>query len=277
MVTIAEDKVGEKPKTSPIVVVRGQKAAIAAQLEFDDDALLTRIKQFRKEQPKLFCDFPLIGSHDFPFPVVINSPSFNPNEPRSTVWLTDVDDPRVKENEEIIKEALGLYKELLSYASSKGWVDLFNLINFSPTIESEWLSADWFNENVVHPLHQYILYTKLVDNPTVGRISMQSENGFSLVNFPSSVTPEIREKLWELAQVWVPATLPVREEIHDWYSVIWPDCATLSLDTIADFIQERQNLETLGGALNRDEKTTMRWLNYFYTAANLDTSFRHKK
>ncbi len=96
---------------------------------------------------------------------------------------------------------------------------------------------------------QYILYTKLVDNPTVGRISMQSENGFSLVNFPSSVTPEIREKLWELAQVWVPATLPVREEIHDWYSVIWPDCATLSLDTIADFIQESQNLETLGGKL----------------------------
>lgn len=62
--------------------------------------------------PKLFVMFPLVGSEDFPFPVVINSKGFRPNEPRSGITLVDNErssDARV--NREILDAAIKCFKD----------------------------------------------------------------------------------------------------------------------------------------------------------------------
>lgn len=60
--------------------------SIYIALEHMDDNM--KILPFSENQSKLFCDFPLIGTEDFPFPVLISSPDFNPTEPRDGVFLT---------------------------------------------------------------------------------------------------------------------------------------------------------------------------------------------
>lgn len=59
---------------------------ISAGLERNNNSV--SFISFAKGQPKLFCDFPLIGTDDFPFPVVINSSDFNPTKPRDGIYLS---------------------------------------------------------------------------------------------------------------------------------------------------------------------------------------------
>ena len=65
-------------------------------IQNDTLMLAAEIKQYDRENhivcysdflPRLFCDFPLLGTHDFAFPVVINSRAFDPTEPRNGIFL----------------------------------------------------------------------------------------------------------------------------------------------------------------------------------------------
>lgn len=69
---------------------------ISVALLLDGDKVTLR--EYDLSQPKLFCDFPLIGTDIFPFPVVVNSSKFNPTEPRDGVHLTDAISEKIDEN-----------------------------------------------------------------------------------------------------------------------------------------------------------------------------------
>ena len=43
----------------------------------------------RPEAPRLYVGFPLVGSEQFPFPMVLNSLALRPNEPRSGISLVE--------------------------------------------------------------------------------------------------------------------------------------------------------------------------------------------
>ncbi|MCQ3035989.1 MAG: hypothetical protein MJ248_07265 [Bacilli bacterium] len=97
--------------------------SIYIALERMDDNM--KIIPFSQNQSKLFCDFPLIGTEDFPFPVLISSPDFNPTEPWDGVFLTCKNTARIDEeievNRSIIEKACGLYEQLLEYVAKKKW------------------------------------------------------------------------------------------------------------------------------------------------------------
>lgn len=78
---------------------------------------IVTIKGVDASIPKLFCDFPLIGTEVFPFPVVINNPNFNPSDPRDSIYLTSSDTKIVLENKRIIDDAVELYFALLDHAA----------------------------------------------------------------------------------------------------------------------------------------------------------------
>lgn len=60
--------------------------------------------------PRLYIDFPLVGSEDFPFPVVINSREFRPNEPRSGISLVEHEQSLdAAKNRELIDSAVAAY------------------------------------------------------------------------------------------------------------------------------------------------------------------------
>lgn len=77
---------------------------MAIPIKHEDDEVL--VEEYPKRIPKLFCAFPLIGTEDFSFSVVVNSTSFNPNEPRSGIYLTDKANKVIDENKNLIRQAL---------------------------------------------------------------------------------------------------------------------------------------------------------------------------
>ncbi len=104
---------------SYVLVVDDKLVSIAINIEEKNGA--EWIKPFNQIQPKIFCDFPLVGTNDFSFPVIINSKLFNPTEPRDGIFLTDTENEKIEENKELILTACNLYKSLLDYVSRNNW------------------------------------------------------------------------------------------------------------------------------------------------------------
>jgi hypothetical protein len=67
----------------------------------------------KKKIPFLFSSFPLIGSEEFTFPMLINSKKFKPKETRDSISLKNNDNG----NQTIIESATALYKSVLANIS----------------------------------------------------------------------------------------------------------------------------------------------------------------
>lgn len=253
-----------------IAVLTKNDTSIAIEIEHINNRVF--LKEFDPLVPKLFCDFPLIGTEDFSFPVIINSPIFNPTEPRDGIPLTDKSDIKVNENKSIINDAVDLYYTLLEYASINNWGNIHLLAKFPPIKERGWISKKWFENEVVNPIKKRLLRTPIVDTENNGRISITNENNQANVWFPSSPKEDIREKMWEIANLWIPSMLPRKADINIWYQIIWADCNRLTLEIITNSIQKRENINKLGEELSKSTNP-IKWLNYYYELLNSNEEF----
>ena len=98
--------------------------------------------------PRLYIGFPLIGSDRFPFPTVINSRNFNPNEPRSGITLvensTSID---AAENRVLISSAVSLYKRFMGILLDTGYEALENAVMLP-----DWAADPLMPENYIKEL-----------------------------------------------------------------------------------------------------------------------------
>jgi hypothetical protein len=254
-----------------IAALSTNKTSIAIPVAIGQDDTIT-ITSLPFILPRLFCDFPLIGSEDFHIPIVINSSYFNPNEPRSGVFLTDRDNEKVNENKAILAEAIGLYKVLLEHASEKSWNGMYNLANVFNPPEKDWLSSTWYNDHVLNPIYNVLSIVPIVDTETNGRqITLGSDNKPSIW-FPYSSKKEIREKTWLLCNNWIPNMMPKFGDVHSWYSVLWNTCGKLSVKTIANSVQTFKNVKTLKSKLTNGVDP-IQWLNSFFDLVNCEGKF----
>lgn len=250
-----------------IVVLSGERAAIALEIYYVGNKI--GVKAFNDATPRLFCDFPLVGSHDFPFPVIINSPDFNINEPRNGVWLTDKEDKRVKENEVILEDAMLLFHKLLIYAAENNWSNIYEICKTHTATQSEWLSKSWFDDKVLKILRSNILTTPLITTSS-GKKAIINDFGDSVVFFPDGLNNEIRENIWKLSQH--SYTLPLLEDVHNWAKVIWKNGLLITLPVLAREIENSVNIEGLFSFLNTGQEP-LSWLNLFYSTMNMDIAF----
>ena len=93
-----------------IASIQSENISVVTEVERKGNSIW--IKKFSEQLPRLFCDFPLIGTEDFAFPAVVNSSKFNPTEPRNGIFLKDVDEVETKENKSLMEEAVKLYGSL---------------------------------------------------------------------------------------------------------------------------------------------------------------------
>lgn len=253
-----------------IATLSKNNTCIAIQIE--DRSGQIYLKEFDSLIPRLFCDFPLIGTEDFSFPVIINSPSFNPNEPRNGIYLTDKQDPKIDENKSIISEAMDLYYMLLEHASTHNWANIYLLAKFPSMKEKKWISKGWLENSVIDPIRKKLLKAPIVDTENHGRIPILDANDKPRVWFPSSPKEDLRNRIWDLANLWFPSVLPRKADVNVWYKIIWKDCSELSLPKITEAIQNKKCLEKLEEALVKPTDP-IEWLNSYYKLINLDEGF----
>lgn len=222
--------------------------------------------------PKIFCDFPLLGTESFPFPAVINNPGFNPTDPRDGIFLTDSTriNPLVEENKLIISDAVQLYFDLLKFAITNKWDNLYLLakIGYLKEPVKSNTSVKWFEENVQNPMRERLSYSKIVKTSTGSLNSMLNPDGSEYIEFPSGLTKEIRKEIWHLASMWFPDEIPEMSHVEFWNSSIWNDLGRLTLLKVADFIEVCEDLSDLDSRLDFYDAIT--WLNKFYQVLEID-------
>ena len=263
-VTADNPDVSAESETASIAVLTSGLTTIAVPVELTANGV--RVLPLGPNVPRLFCEFPLLGTEAFPFPVVINNPTFYPMEPRDGIFLhrTDRPFPPSEHNKGIIEEALTLYLMLLDHASLEEWQHLYLLATIKPTqAELVRLDQKWYNTTILKPMRDTLLHTKIVRTAAGDIAPIRSEDG--TIYFPTGAGEKIRRAIWRCCKTWFPEQLPAQSEIEAWNEIIWQECNRLNFDQVAAFIEQDDTIEKLRSELS-EGKDVHEWLNEFYAA-----------
>jgi len=221
--------------------------------------------------PRLHLDFPMIGTEDLNLPFIVNSPLFEPTEPRDGVSLMGDDNDTSKINCDILLRAVNLYQLFLSYiGNAADWDNLYNLARIKTPKKHNWIDEEWFRENVVIPIRSKLLYTPIVDVVDGNRISILDQCSEHQVFFPYAEKDDVREKIWRLSQQLHPQCIPMKSHIGHWNDVIWKDCYKYSIEELTKDIEQKKNLENIASQIGGDENDAIVFLNRYYDLLNLE-------
>lgn len=236
---------------------------ISIALERHEDKM--KILPFAKEQSKLFCDFPLIGTEDFPFPVLVSSSDFNPTEPRDGIFLTCKSkikiDNEIEQNRIIIEKACELYAKLLEYAAKKEWDGIYNITCINPYVKKEWYDGEWIEE-IVAKCKNIILHTPIIRTSSNSMMELYDCFDNEQVFIISDRDDATREKVWTLLYKLIPEYIPCKEDIANWYQSLWYDCNRYNYKRLTKQVQEYGDVENLQRNLLEVEWTI--WLSQYY-------------
>jgi hypothetical protein len=268
-VTIADPEEFAEPKVSSIAVVSRGLTTIAVPVKQTAEGI--QILPLAANVPRLFCDFPLLGTEPFPFPVIINNPTFNPTEPRDGIFLskTERPNPQIAHNKTILREALALYHLLLGHAAENDWQNL-HLLAATKVVTTELARMDhaWYKAAILTPMRETLLRTSVVRTAANTLAPIQSDDGTTSIWFPSGPSKEIRRAIWRCCKNWIPNSLPALSDIEIWHDIIWAECNKLTLDQIAEFVEKDGTIETVAGELQEVEVHL--WLMNFYATLQTD-------
>ncbi|WP_336944523.1 sacsin N-terminal ATP-binding-like domain-containing protein [Acinetobacter modestus] len=213
------------------------------------------IDSIQKDIPYIFIDFPLIGTENFHFPVIINFPLFEPTEPRDGIYLGEQEEGLA--NREVFEVSLDLIIQLIDFAVVSKWGNLYNLAKASlPKIEHP-PSKDWFKTNIQNPIRSHLLKSEIVQTET-NRILL--ENAL----FPYATESKKIEEVWHLAKILHGDKLPKFSHIHEWHKIIdstWNKDLRYDLEKLVKEIADYGNLSKLMQRVALDKQETLTWLN----------------
>ena len=245
-----------------ILLYRKEKIDLAIPIIEENDEIF--IDEYPKNIPKLFCTFPLIGTEDFSFPVIVNSTYFNPNDPRSGIYLTDVESKAVDENKSLISQALIAYKNLLDYVAKYHWKQAYNIVCIPRQPQKDWLSKDWFAD-IIGECEQHIKYVEIVDTENGERKALYDSWNDSNIFIIGDKEKIEREQVWELVKSIYPDRIVPFLDIHKWYYSLWLECRNFNMQRLVQTIEEFGCLEILQLNLN-NSISPVTWLNGLYKA-----------
>lgn len=249
---------GDHIEVIPMGVVRGNKADIAIQLKKVENGYSVIN---HNDVPKIFCDFPLIGTEKFHFPLIINSFYFHPQTERDGVWLKgkkDGSDQEANENQEIILEAKTLFGTFLDKIVQSPIFELFNLAQTEmPEADEKYFDKEWFREEIQKPIRE-----KLFELPLVEVENENEKKPLKNIYFPQrSFGEELQMKVWQFLFDLYPMYVCKRDHLVNWTAIYWEECHKINYAGLAGSIAKFESLEKLGERLGTDYDGTIRWLN----------------
>ena len=216
--------------------------------------------KLHKELPRIFCDFPLLGTNDFAFPVVINSPMFNPTESRDGIPLTSTgrEGGDSEENRNRIIEVIALYNDMLDYFALKGYKELYHIVRISEQPEKYWLDADWIEQKLITPVKEHIRTAEFIQNSLGNSCSLYDYFNKPCIYIMKDETLELRTKIWELSSKLMPAMMTHKDEVEQWHSSLWDDCRNFGVVDLVTEVEKCDDFAMLEEQLGGD---VIPWLN----------------
>ncbi len=250
----------EGQRVNEILLYHGENIDLAIPIKHKDGEVF--VEEYPENILKLFCAFPLIGTEDFSFPVVVNSTFFNPNEPRSGIYLTDKENKVIEENKSLMLQALNSYKDLLDYAASHNWKQLYNIVHVPKQSDKDWLSKDWF-DSVVKECKEHIKCVPIFDTISGERKTLYDFGDCQDILIIGDSEKVTRELVWEMGKSVYPDRMVLFSEIHRWYASLWVECRNFGVKKLVRKVEELGDLEELEKAI-KDKVNSIDWLNRLY-------------
>ena len=257
----------DKSKDRYICVLGTYDLFIAVEIETHEK--YNFIAKFDSQLPRIFCDFPLLGTNDFSFPVVVNSSLFNPTEPRNGIHLTDKGHEQITENKQKLVEACQLYIKMLDYFLEKGYEGIYNIVKIPEQPDKDWISKKWFEQEVIDSLKSHIKEIPLVCTHSGEKRPLFDDWGYPCVLIANDLNEAVREKVWALSSKLIPNMITKRQELECWYNSLWDECHNYG---ILDSIQRVEEFENIDALSKNVMGNATDWLNellaLFYTKEN---------
>ena len=168
-----------------------------------------------------------------------------------------------------MREAVNLYKKLLIHVSEKGYRKLFNIANTKDVIKKDWLSSEWIKKNILNQCCDAIRYTALIDTHTNHRKPLYCKiTDEQQISIPNARDKDIRDTIWLIANEVNYEFLPLREEMHEWYSALWPECRNISIKKMVEHVSDFKNIANL--SKNLKSQTPITFLCDLYSLISKD-------
>ncbi|MCB2297946.1 sacsin N-terminal ATP-binding-like domain-containing protein [Clostridium tagluense] len=209
-----------------------------------------------KKIPKLFCTFPLVGTENFTFPIVLNCPKFKVLQERNQIQ------EGAAVNKEIIDISISLYNKMLKYVCCNKWDKLYNACYISRTEESA------FQSDIGKKIQAIYKILPIVDvQKKLGLISKESlykeVNGkleFNII-IPHMSKQELCDELWDIINCLNIKPIPTKESYRYWLDIA-PNNKVL-LQTVYDELLKGTTMSKLSERLTNGFEL-LPWLNKLY-------------
>lgn len=229
---------------------------IQAVIEIDNSN--NSIIPIAKNIPRLFCAFPLIGTENFTFPMVLNSRIFSPKTERDGLYLSK-DTAQAKINQQLLLQVLELYKTTLEYFSNQNTDNLYLLAQHRNHFKDDYFDAKWYQNNIEKSIQKTLFTTSIVKNIHGNLITIQdAQFPFYIKN--EELDKNVVNKIWEFQSVLSPNQTPQKSDIFEWVDIVWEGCSKINLKNIAEQLQRLASIQNLENHLNDEEINTLNWL-----------------
>lgn len=250
-------RIRRNSEATPINILTIVDETLMLAIEVEQINGENHIARFNEHLPKLFCDFPLLGTHDFSFPVVINSKRFDPNEPRNGILLFGGESDQ---NKEILKNACLLYVSLIDYFLKNNYKEIYNAVHLPPIVSKNWIDQYWYEENIISLLKSRISEFEMFTMTDGSKQALCDAWGQDNIFLSSDDLSEIRDAVWQLSSQLHPHKNVCYVDVENWYPSLWEECRNYG---VAELISEVESVESLG-RLSEIVSDAVGFLNYLY-------------
>jgi len=219
---------------------------------------------FPENCPKLFCAFPMIGTSEFNFPVIIHSEKFIPNRERDGIEISNYD----TENRDKLIEAKDAFLRLLDIIEEYEWTNAFNISFLNKPEFNDLSIKTWFSNSISKPIKEGLYETKMVELDN----SLNTENtrlSLSKIYIPYADRrienyAELATEIYSFAYKTIPTLLPKKEHFINWFEVLDFEIFTnekLDLEKLTKIIcEDVETLEKFCSDYSMDETKAIEFL-----------------
>ncbi len=260
LITIDKRVKGEV-ETCHVVVANKNETSVAIEVKVIKDEIY--VLAFNEKTPRIFCEFPLIGTEGFSFPAVINNPLFDLNEPRDDIFLSESDDEDVLKNKQILGVAVELFQEIIDLSVQNGWRQQYLFAQIPELKEKRGFDKDWFTSEVIDPLKESLLQSPIVETADGKRAAIKRNGSDIEMLFPSDSSTEVRSKIWDLINKTNLGILPRKNEIDIWYGIKWISEGKTTLTKLLTILASYKSLNRISERLINGYDI-YNWMNEFF-------------
>lgn len=251
---ITEDR-KKKTEQYKMLEISDGSLSLAVPVDFEKNIL-----PLDEKKARLYVDFPLVGSENFPFPVILNDRKLCSNEERSGISLVDSERSfEARANKEIMLKAVKLYGVLFRYLLSQRYGKLWNMIRIPVWEENPEMSESWVRANIYNALYR-VFYREHIIETNVGMLSLSN----TLLRFAASEDGEEKDNIYKLmsriSKFAIAKTDVDWEEVLHGYFGEGIDIVRLDIFSILE--KARTYLLTI-----KEEEEAYSWLNDLYKTA----------